>query len=104
MPVAELTSWLRETMWSKVGILREADSIRQAIAGIDAAVAKHFAGVVPKCRKALELRNMLVVASMAAQGALLRTESRGGHCRTDFPAKDDAWLKHTVLQGGRTSC
>lgn len=33
----------------------------------------------------------LLVASLAARGAWLRRESRGGHCRTDAPATDARW-------------
>jgi succinate dehydrogenase/fumarate reductase flavoprotein subunit len=48
---------------------------------------------------------MISTARMIAEAALLRTESRGAHQRTDFPQTDDAnWLKHTSFrcdsQGG----
>lgn len=46
---------------------------------------------------ALELGRMLDVAQVMAVCALNRTESRGGHSRTDFPKRDDSnWLKHTL--------
>jgi len=44
-----------------------------------------------------ELGNMLDLALVTAQSALARTESRGGHARDDYPARDDVnWLKHTL--------
>ncbi|MGH9317152.1 MAG: succinate dehydrogenase/fumarate reductase flavoprotein subunit, partial [Thermoanaerobaculia bacterium] len=47
---------------------------------------------------ALELSFMLDVAQSILQSALNRTESRGSHQRTDFPARDDAkFLSHSLL-------
>jgi succinate dehydrogenase/fumarate reductase flavoprotein subunit len=44
--------------------------------------------------RALELQNLLHVAEMVGRAALLRTESRGGHYREDYPKRDDAnWLR-----------
>ncbi|MDP1730814.1 MAG: hypothetical protein Q8L54_06470 [Devosia sp.] len=34
---------------------------------------------------------------MVAAAALKRTESRGGHFRTDFPDPDPAWEHHTEM-------
>ena len=40
---------------------------------------------------------MLDVAIATALGAVVRTESRGSHARTDYPNRDDAhWLQHTL--------
>jgi succinate dehydrogenase/fumarate reductase flavoprotein subunit len=48
---------------------------------------------------ALELGFMLDNAEVALTGALARTESRGGHARTDYTERDDDnWLKHTVAR------
>lgn len=55
------------------------------------------------CLAALSARNMLLTARMITQAALLRTESRGAHQRTDFPLQDDAnWLLHIVHRAGTT--
>ncbi len=44
-----------------------------------------------------ELEGMVDLTLAVAQGAIARTESRGSHARTDYPARDDAaWLKHTM--------
>lgn len=47
-----------------------------------------------------ELGNMLVLARLITQAALLRNESRGAHYKPDFPERDDVhWLRTT-----RASC
>jgi succinate dehydrogenase / fumarate reductase, flavoprotein subunit len=47
--------------------------------------------------RTLELEGMVDLALCVAEGALARTESRGSHSRTDFPARDDErWLRHTL--------
>ena len=55
----------------------------------------------------LELENLLVQAQTIIQGALNRTESRGGHAREDFSERDDDnWTKHTLAwvdQWGKVS-
>ncbi len=47
--------------------------------------------------EALELRNLMVVGKIILTAALNRQESRGAHCREDYPQRDDAnFLKHTM--------
>ncbi|MCK0471136.1 L-aspartate oxidase [Halalkalibacter sp. APA_J-10(15)] len=44
----------------------------------------------------IERKNMLLTASLIVHAALQRTESRGGHYRSDFPNQKDYWLKRYV--------
>jgi L-aspartate oxidase len=43
------------------------------------------------------LRNIHTVALLIARGALARHESRGAHFRTDYPEKEPAFEKHSVI-------
>ncbi len=45
-------------------------------------------------REKIERKNMVIVAWLITEAAIQRTESRGGHYRTDYPTKDDQeWLR-----------
>ena len=47
--------------------------------------------------EALELRNLMLVGEIILTSALQRAESRGAHCRDDYPQRDDTnFLKHTL--------
>jgi L-aspartate oxidase len=48
-----------------------------------------------------ETRNLLEIGILILTSALIRTESRGGHSRTDFPKLDPAWQIHTLVTGDR---
>ncbi|MFO7963862.1 MAG: FAD-binding protein [Desulfobacterales bacterium] len=52
---------------------------------------------------ALELENMVELLAVAAESALLRTESRGVHFREDYPHTDnDNWLKESIAKRTRS--
>jgi succinate dehydrogenase/fumarate reductase flavoprotein subunit len=93
---------LGELMWYKAGIIRRAEELEEAVKKIE-----EFSSLVRdvavtdfrQVMRSLELRNMLLVAEMVCRSALLRTESRGAHYRSDWPEQDDAhWLKNIVIQ------
>lgn len=46
-----------------------------------------------------ELQNMYLIAKLIAKAALTRTESRGGHYRSDYPKPKASWRKHIELCG-----
>jgi fumarate reductase flavoprotein subunit len=96
-----------ETMMSKVGIFRNGDELDEAIgelggllAECDRAVLRSKApGMNPELTFALRLKNMLRLAMVTARGALLRTESRGAHYRSDYPLRnDEEWLSRTLVR------
>ena len=54
-------------------------------------------GSNPELVTAYRVPKMLKVALCIANGALMRTESRGAHFRVDYPRRDDAaWLRRTL--------
>ena len=51
----------------------------------------------PELADAYRVQKMLKLALCVAQGALMRTESRGAHFREDYPRRNDRdWLKRTL--------
>ncbi len=87
---------LRALTWRDCGIVRTGAGLSEALEKLDQAVS-----IVPCATVAdYELRNMHTVARLIAQSALARRESRGGHYRSDFPSKDEAFRKHSVVSGG----
>ncbi|MFC4858489.1 fumarate reductase/succinate dehydrogenase flavoprotein subunit [Actinophytocola glycyrrhizae] len=94
---------LQQSMNELVGIIRKEDEVQQALDKL--AELKERAKLVavegrrefnPGWHLALDLRNMLLVSECVAKAALLRTESRGGHTRDDFPGMDAKW-RNTLL-------
>jgi fumarate reductase (CoM/CoB) subunit A len=90
-----------------VGLVRRADRLQDALAQLDRLEAA-FSGVgvlgqsvreqFDCLRLSLETRNLIQVARLLATAALQREESRGGHCRLDFPQRDDErFLGNLVL-------
>jgi L-aspartate oxidase len=87
-PSSEDVALLRGTMSRHVGVVRDRAGLVEALTAI--------AGLERRCRSTRFL-NMLVAARMIAAAALARTESRGGHYRSDFPDSDPAWQRRTFL-------
>jgi L-aspartate oxidase len=44
-----------------------------------------------------ELQDMLTVARLICMCARQREESRGVHCRTDFPETSPHWQRHIII-------
>jgi len=86
---------LQQLLWDKVGIIRDRERLTGA-AGILAAW-QHEASEADGCASR-ELRNLVLVGRLMTEAALLREESRGAHCRTDFPEHSPVWRRHIVLR------
>jgi fumarate reductase flavoprotein subunit len=96
---------MRETMSSKVGILRDGEPLEQAVETLQdlllrsrRVTLRHQArGANPELAAAYRVQKMLKLALCVAHGAQQRTESRGAHFRADYPQRDDdRWLCRTL--------
>ena len=88
---------IKDLMMERVGIVRnEADLKKQ-----QAWLAQYKAETInlDACSHSEMTKVfMLVIANLITESALKRTESRGGHFRSDFPAEDDSnWLGKSII-------
>ena len=80
-------------MWRCAGLFRDRAGLEEAVAALDALADASHPATVDRARQ----RNLSTVARLIARAALRRTESRGGHYRLDYPARDDErWRVHVV--------
>ena len=100
----EIKTALMETMWENVAIIRNENGLKSAMKKIEELQMKTSNMNVPEGRgfnknllDALEIKNMLTVASLVTQSALLRRESRGSHYREDYPKTDERWKRSIVM-------
>nr|WP_250565922.1 L-aspartate oxidase [Adonisia turfae] len=124
----EVASWLQQhrtaigqLVWQSAGIAREANQMNAALDQLeqwktefDALPLTQIVNRVNEqknhtlpatldftiLRLWAETRNLLTVAKLVLESALFRTESRGGHYRSDYPETDATWQVHTLVQDG----
>jgi L-aspartate oxidase len=87
---------IRALAWEHCGIIREATGLRTAWRMLEEA-ARLPAEVSPQLA---EVANMREVVLLIARCALAREESRGAHFRRDFPRKEAAFARHSVVREG----
>lgn len=122
-PTPQIQEWrqaIPRLMWQSAGICRNQQSLEQAIAQVEiwreefAAISQsaiaHLnhptsqslslaSSQVSELRAWSETRNLLDLSYLTLKSALFRTESRGGHYRTDYPDTDDLnWQVHTLVK------
>jgi L-aspartate oxidase len=103
LDTADVRSSLRSLMWRNVGIERNGPHLEESNE-IIAFWSRYVLDKVFDSPGGWELQNMLEAATLIARSANLRTETRGVHFRTDFPATDDAhWHMHIDWQCQRNA-
>jgi L-aspartate oxidase len=111
---------LPRLMWQAAGICRDRDNLDRAIIQVKLwqtefdtlALSQLLSKLSPPQSHSLptgleeqdlhtwgETRNLLDIGLLILTGAVMRTESRGGHYRTDFPTTDPDWQVHTLVRG-----
>jgi L-aspartate oxidase len=111
---------LRRRCWRVAGVERNGSLLRRALVATQAErlelseqpLLKQLERLQPgeqlqltarqqgRLRPLQDLRQMLTLAELLIEAALFREESRGGHYRTDAPAAQPFWQRHTVQKGG----
>jgi L-aspartate oxidase len=90
---------MRTLMWTSAGLFRDRAGLRDAVGQLQAqetALEAQLAGGAALDHAGWRRASVLTTAALIATAALRREESRGGHYRTDFPARDDVnWNLHT---------
>ena len=89
----DLQRELRDVMWERAGLVRDADGLQSALTaieriehGLDVAAVAGDPSLNTAWQDWLNLKNQTLVARLIARSALERRESRGAHWRRDFPA------------------
>ncbi|MDE3102682.1 MAG: fumarate reductase/succinate dehydrogenase flavoprotein subunit, partial [Chloroflexota bacterium] len=99
-----IQSDLQDTMQDLVGLIRTQSELDEALVRIRSyrerlsrVSARGDAKYNPAWNLSLDLESMLTVSEVCTRAASMRTESRGGHTRDDFPKADPEWAKVNVV-------
>ncbi|MEO2082632.1 MAG: FAD-binding protein, partial [Desulfurobacteriaceae bacterium] len=79
-------NYVKEVMWEKVGIVRNAKGLTNAIERLTEVV---------RSNSPWEVRSAAILGLAIATSAMRREESRGGHYREDFPYEREEMRKHS---------
>jgi succinate dehydrogenase / fumarate reductase flavoprotein subunit len=101
---ATIRNALKELMTAKVGVFRNEEGLQQAIEELKAlkersrglALSNRSLVVNQELLRFWELDHFLDISMVIACGALARKESRGGHCREDYPSRSLEFQYHTL--------
>lgn len=92
MRAHECAERLKRALWRHGAIVRNEAGLRKVLSVIENLQSEEAAISVENprdLRAYLEFRNMRLVSEMVCRAALMRTESRGAHFRSDYPEEDE---------------
>jgi succinate dehydrogenase / fumarate reductase flavoprotein subunit len=108
VPPAEVKNAIRAIMWEKVGVEKDATSMRAALEDIanirlDLLPRMSVKRAAPSSNyewlDAIDVVNMLDACELIIHASIERKESRGPFMRRDFPEQDnETWLAANVMQ------
>ena len=97
LDLSDIRNSLRSLMWRHVGVERSGESLREALQTVDSwcryVLHRQFSGP-----QGWQLQNLLEVGRLMIYASLARTETRGVHVRSDYPATLDDWRVHLCWQ------
>ncbi|MFS1517759.1 L-aspartate oxidase [Bacillus sp. SCS-151] len=92
---------IQAVMMQNVGIVRDENSLFDAKTWFEQYLMndKKYVDLSQLTNEQVTIINMVTVGWLISSSALLRTESRGGHYRTDYPSEDDlGWLGEEIIR------
>jgi len=106
--VVLLHNWdeVKRTMWDYVGIVRSTKRLQRArtrLQNLNREITDYYWNFKVD-ESLLELRNMILVASLVVDCALQRKESRGLHCTLDYPQKQAKITNTSVCADHEDGC
>ncbi|MBN1195951.1 MAG: succinate dehydrogenase flavoprotein subunit [Candidatus Aminicenantes bacterium] len=96
---------LQQNMTRHAGVFRNAEGLKQLLQTVRELQERYRNVRIDDVNhpfnldlmEALEVGHLLNFSEVIVEGALVRTESRGAHFRTDYPKRNDQnWLAHTL--------
>ena len=97
-------SALQAVMQRNAGIIRDKSGLEAALAELEKLKGRaRKVGITgsreynPGWHTAIDLRSLLIVSEATARAALERTESRGGHTRSDYPESDERQAREQIV-------
>jgi len=105
--LAKVHAELGRLMNEKVGLVRDAGGLQEALSGIKSLQQRHQKIKVRNGGRIynyeltthFEVASMLTLADVVARSAQARSESRGAHNRKDCPTTDNVnWKSHTITK------
>ena len=97
MDIWDIRSSLRSVMWRNVGLFRRRGRLEETLE-IIAFWGRYVLDKEFYDPTGWEAQNMLTASYVISQCALMPTETRGVHCREDFPETDPAWARHQSVR------
>jgi succinate dehydrogenase / fumarate reductase, flavoprotein subunit len=107
VPVSQVKVAIRQMMWDKVGVEKDAASLQSALADIEAirldllprmSVVRAEKSVNYEWLDAIDAVNMIDTCQLIILSSLERKESRGPFMRRDFPMQDNSrWLAANLM-------
>ncbi len=97
--IDSMKSELEEIMWENAGIFRTEESLLRGLDLIYRLKAKFDRNTKCLNKSEYEFRNMLTVSQLIIKSALKRCESRGAHCRLDYPETIETGIHNCIIKG-----
>ena len=102
-PIA-IRNEIKELSWDYVGIARSDEKLKHVLDTLDEMkqnrlprIGNGLGAYNTNFIEAMDVRSMIVSVEVMARAALMRTESRCGHFREDYPLPDKAWALNIVI-------